>query len=179
MKTIETKLYSFTELSPEARARVIAREAENAELDCSDMTASLEAVCDACDLRLVDYSFGTYDRNHKVRVSGNAEGLEGRRALAWFLRVLIRHGYARPARFVEMQFPGVCGLTGVCYDDTIVETVWKALLEGDNVRHAFDAVSYTLCRECEAEIDYLQSEEWIMETLDQSAEIYTEEGTEF
>ena len=179
MKTIETKLFSFAELAPEARARVISREAENADLDLSDMTASLVAVCEGSGLSLVDYAYGTYCRNHKVRVSGNAEELEGPRALAWFLRVLMSHGYTRPARFAEMQFPGICGFTRVCYDDDIVETVWESLMEGNTVRQAFDAVSGKLCKLAEAELDYLQSEEWILETLDQSAEIYTEDGYEF
>jgi hypothetical protein len=179
MKTIETALYSYDELSDSAKARIIAREAENAEIYYEDMQASLKAVCGASGLRLLDYSYGPDCRNHKVRVSGNTEDMEGHKALAWFLRVLIDAGYSRPPTFAEMTFPGICGFTGVCFDDLIAESVWRSLLEGCNVRDAFDGVSSTLCKSCEDELAYLQSEEWILESLDQTAEIYTEEGEEF
>lgn len=179
MKTITVPLFSYSELSPDAQKRVVSRIAENEEVDFSEMSESLKALCEACNLRLVDYQYGAYCRNHKVKVSGNAEYLEGRKALAWFLQILIQHGYPRPARFAEMTFPGVCGFTGVCYDDDLAETLRKSLLDGADVGMAFDSLSYTLNRMAESELEYLQSEEWILETLDQSAEIYTEEGDEY
>lgn len=179
MKTIETKLFSFNELSPEAKSRVIEREAERVELDYSDMNASLKAICKACNLHLNDYAYGPSCQGHRILVSGSDDELEGHKALAWFLKILIENGYSRPRTFKEMTFPGVCGFTGVCYDDTIAKSVWKSLLEGETVRHAFDSVSGTLCESCEDELEYLQSEECILDYLDQDAEIYTENGTEF
>lgn len=179
MKTISTTLYSFAELSDSAKARIIEREAENAEIDFSEITASLKEICDACNLDLIDWFFGPDCRNHKVSISGNAKNMKGHKALAWFLRVLLDAGYSRPATFAEMTFPGICGFTGVCFDDLIAESVWNSLLDGCNVRDAFDGVSGTLCKYCEKELEYLQSEESILEYLDQDEEIYTEEGEEF
>lgn len=187
MMTITTQIYSYKELSPEAQARVIDNKIKQAENDdyllehtSQEMLDSLKAVCEACNLRLVDYSFGSYCRNWKVGVNNyDVEDLEGNRALAWFLRVLIDNGYARPKHFKDMQFPGVCGFTGVCFDDDIVECVWNELLEGKPVRKAFDRVAKMFCDTLENEYAYLTSEEAILDYLDQSEEIYTEDGEEF
>jgi hypothetical protein len=187
MTTITTQLYSYKELSPEAQARVITnkiRDAENdeclLEFTSQEMLDSLKAVCEACNLRLVDYSFGIYCRNWNVSVNNcMVNDLEGNRALAWFLRVLIDNGYARPKHFRDMEFPGVCGFTGVCFDEDIVECVWKELLDGRTVRKAFDQVAKMFCDTLENEYAYLTSKECIMDYLDEDADIYTEEGEEF
>lgn len=187
MTTITTQLYSYRELSPEAQAKVIQNKIKDAENDefllqftSDDMMESLKEVCKACGLRLVDWSFGTYCRNWKVRVSNyDLEDLSGPRALAWFLRILIDHGYSRPKHFKDMEFPGVCGFTGVCYDDDVVETVWKELLDGETVAKAFDQVAYKFCKSLEDEYAYLTSEECIMDYLDENEEIYTEDGEAF
>lgn len=187
MKTITTQLYSYKELSPEAQATVIANKIKDAENDdclleytSQEMLDSLKAVCEACNLRLVNWSFGTYCRNWDVKVANyDVEDLQGNRALAWFLRILIDNGYARPKHFKDMQFPGVCGFTGVCFDDDIVECVWKELLDGESVRKAFDRVAKMFCDTLENEYAYLTSEEAILDYLNESEEIYTEEGEEF
>ena len=187
MKTITTQLYSFKELSPEAQATVIANKIKQAENDSylleftsQEMLVSLKAVCEACNLRLVNWSFGTYCRDYDIKVSNyDVEDLEGNRALAWFLRVLIDNGYARPKHFKDMQFPGVCGFAGVCFDDDIVECVWKELLDGEPVYKAFDQVAKMFCDTLENEYAYLTSEEAIMDYLDENEEIYTEDGEEF
>lgn len=187
MQTIETTLYSFDELSDDAKATVIANRIKAAQEDSyllenssQEMVDSLKAVTEACGLRLKDWSFGTYCRNWKCSVSNyDLEDMSGNRALAWFLRILLNHGYDRPKHFQDMKFPGVCAFTGVCFDDDVVETVWNALLDGDTVAQAFDQVAYRFCQILEAEYDYLTSEEAIMEYLDTTEEIYTEDGEVF
>jgi hypothetical protein len=181
MKTIETKLYSFAELSEEAKQTVLRREAERVQLDYvgDEMLDSLRAVAEACGFLLHDYSFGPYCQNWKAKISGDNQHMEGNRALAYFLRVLVNHGYARPKTFREMTFPGVCGFTGVCYDDEVCETIWRSLLDGKDMSQAFNSVAGKFCRLWEDEEDYRQSDAAILEYLDQNAEIYTKDGEEF
>jgi hypothetical protein len=184
MKTLIQNIYSFAELSPESQERALEslREAAGADPDAlefqsQEMLESLKSICEACNLRLTNYSFGAYDRSHDIRVSNyDLEDMEGPRALAWFLRVLLRHGYDRPRHFREMGFPGICGFTGVCYDEDIAETVWKYLLDGSTVREAFDGVSGKLCKMLESELEYLQSEDCIRETMDCDLEQFDAEG---
>ena len=185
MKTITTKLYSFSELSPEAKDRVIKNritEAEN-DSDLLDHTAgeivdSIRKFAEACGYTLQDWSISAYSRNNKVRISGGDE-LDGRRALAHVLRALLSHGYARPKRFAEMTFPGVCGITGVCFDDDMIESVWNDLREGESLYRAFCHLADKAGDILEKENEYLTSREAIMETLDESEEIYTENGEVF
>lgn len=185
MKTLIHHIYSFSELDETAKENAIfclqdaaAEDPYLLEHVSHELTESLKSICQAFGLRLMDYSFGTCDRGHKVEVSSyHAEDLSGRRACAWFLRGLLRHGYSRPARFREMTFPGVCGFTGVCYDEDILETVWESLLDGSTVRQAFDSVSGKLCSILEAEENYLTSPAAIREMLDESFEQFDVEGS--
>lgn len=178
MKTIETKLYSFKELSSDAQNRVIERIAENISNDPYDFTLnecmdSLNAVVSACGLRLQNWSIGPYNRNNFARVDCDDEG---NRAKARFLRVLIEHRYPRPARFTDMKFEGVCGFTGVCFDDDVCEAIWEALMDGETLGKAFDRAADRIMRLCEDDLEYRTSKEGILENLDNSEEIYTEEG---
>jgi len=181
MKTIETKSFSYKELSQEAKAKVLQRLSEQADLDFEqqDMLKSMKAICEESNLRLYDWSFGSYCRNWKAKVSGNAEDLEGNRAVAWFLRILIRKGYERPKKFKDMKFPGICGFTGMCYNDDFAQEIYDRLIEGNTVRKAFDFMADRACGMCEKELEYKKSEECILDYLDQDEEIYTEDGNEF
>lgn len=186
MKTIETKLFSYSELSPEAKERVIADRIASAEKDeclleytLEECRESLKSVAEACGFRLTDWSFGTYCRNWKATIQGSNDELSGPRALAHFLRVMIENGYTRPRHFRDMEFPGVCGFTGVCFDDDVCETVWRELMDGETYAVSFDRVAKRFCDIAEDECAYLTSREAILECLDETAEIYTEDGSEF
>lgn len=181
MKTTSTTLYSFNELSLEAQDSVIESVRNSVDISYigNEILASLKAVCSACSLHLDNWSFGPWDRNYNISVSGGASELVGRKALAWFLRILLNHGYSRPESFKDMQFPGVCGFTGVCYDEDVVETVWTALFKGETVAKALDSVAYRFCKLWESEEEDARSNENILLILDRSAEIYTEDGEEF
>lgn len=181
MKTIETKLFSYKELSQEAKAKVLQKHSENADLyfEQQEMLASMKAICEAANVRLYDWSFGSYCRNWKAKIQGNAEDLEGNRAVAWFLRILINAGYDRPKKFKDMRFPGVCGFTGNCYDDDFAQEIYDRLIEGNTVAKAFDFMADRACGICEKELEYKQSKECILDYLNQDEEIYTEDGSEF
>lgn len=181
MKTISTKLYSYKELSPEAQERVIEREAQRAASDPDDFTLSeamdsLKKIAEALGLRLRNWSVGPYNRSNFVQVDCDDEG---NKALARFLRVLLSHGYDRPKTFKSMKFPGVCGFTGVCFDEDVCEAMWEALLDGNTLGKAFDKAGDRIAEIAEKDLEYRQTKECILEFLDDKAEIYTEDGSEF
>ena len=181
MKIIATKLFSFTELSDDAKKRVLKDKADDIHNDPYSFTLdecmeSLKAIVKACDLRLRDWNVGPYNRNNFAKVECDDEG---NRALARFLRVLLSHGYARPKKFTEMEFPGHCGFTGVCFDDDIAEAVWKSLLGGETLGKAFDCAADKIQSICEEDLDYRTSEDGILECLDEEEEIYEEDGSQF
>ena len=184
MKTIETKLFCFRELSPEAQNRVLEQKAEEIQSDPDNFTLSeamdsLKKVIAACGERLADWQVGPYNRNNFARVRHGAEWDGGPRACVKFLRVLLAHGYDRPRHFAEMKFPGHCGFTGVCFDDDVAEAMWGAFLEGASLSEAADRAADRIQDVCEQDLDYRTSRDGILEYLDQDEEIYLENGDEF
>lgn len=181
MKTVETKLYCYKELSQAAKDRVIDRIADRINNEPDDFTLSecmdsLKAIADACDLKLRDWSIGPYNRNNYCRVDCD-DG--GNKAIARFARVLMRYKYPRPGKFKEYKFDGVCGFTGVCFDEDICEEIWKGLLDGETLGKCFDHAAQRIQTICENDLEYRASKAGILENLDQSEEIYTEAGVEF
>lgn len=187
MKTIETKLYCFKELSDEAKERVISKIADDIGKDPDDFTLlecmdSLKAVAAAMGLRLTDWSIGPYNRGNFAKV--NCDDF-GNVAIARFVRCLLDHGYTRKPRFKDMlakgkgSFIGVCGFTGVCFDEDICEAILEALLDGETMTKAFDRAADRIARICEDDLEYRTSKKGILEYLDQDEEIYTEDGDTF
>jgi len=189
MKTIETKLYSYAELSPKAQARVIEREAEriqtqgySEDFTLRESVASLKAVSKALGLRLTDWNIGPYNRNNHCSVNSDEAG---NKAIAQFVRVLIAHGYKRKPTFKAMltqgtgSFVGVCGFTGVCFDEDVCEAILEALLDGETMSKAFDRAADRIHDICEKDLEWRTSKEGILEYLDKKAELYTDDGTEF
>lgn len=181
MKTIQTKLYSYKELSTEAQETVIKTLSEREANRSDDITLdecmdSLKAIAEALGVRLLNWNIGPYNRNNFVKVNCDESG---NKALARVLRVLINHGYERPKHFKDLKCPGVCGFTGVCFDEDIIEAIWESLLDGNTLGKAFDAAGDRIARVAEQDCEYRQSKECILDYLDQDAEIYTEDGKEF
>jgi hypothetical protein len=186
MKTLEIKLFSFDELSPNAQERVIERESQRVYNDPDDYTLSecidsLKAIVSAMGCRLSNWSIGAYNRGNFARISGDDSDRfdGGNKTLALFLRALMRHGYPRPRHFSEMEFTGLCGFTGVCFDDDISEFIWKSLFAGDSFADAIDQAADEIRRIAERDLEYRASRECILDYLDRAAEIYTEAGNEF
>ena len=188
MKTVETKLFSYAELSESAQERVrqqiaefISSDSDNPTLDeCLD---SLRSIVSAMGLSLADWSVGPYSRSNHAGVNipwDRETQLDGgARTLASFLLVLPDHGYTRPAHFAEMKFPGICGFTGVCFDNDIAESIWESLLAGESFNTAIDGAADRIAKICESDLDYRMSDGSILEYPDQDEEIYTEEGETF
>ncbi len=187
MKTIETKLYCFKELSNEAKERVLKQIADDIQNEPDNFTLSecmdsLKAIAGAMGLRLTNWSIGPYNRGNFASVNSDESGNV---AIARFVRCLFDHGYARKPRFKDMltkgtgSFIGVCGFTGVCFDEDICEAILEALLDGETMTKAFDRAADRIATICEDDLEWRTSKAGIMEYLDQDEEIFTEDGDKF
>ncbi len=184
MKTISAQLYSFRELRPSAQEHALAQRAEENHEDPDNFTLSeamdsLKAIVAACGEKLSNWSVGPYNRNNFARIAHGAEWDGGHQTQARFLRVVLAHGYARPARFADLKTPGICGFTGVCFDEDLVEAMWASLIEGGSLSDAADRAADRIKALCEDDIEYHTSREGILEYLDQEEEIYLETGDKF
>lgn len=64
-------------------------------------------------------------------------------------------------------------------DDYLLEYDSQEMLDGETVSRAFDKVAYRFGQILENQLDYLTSEEYIKELIDEDEEIYTEDGEVF
>lgn len=180
MKIIEIKLYSFNELPKEIQEKVIEKKKENVYNDpfCSSLEEgmdSLRAIAKELGFNLRDYQIGPY-----VQCGASVGNYErGNKEIARFLNILIEKGYSRPKKFSEMEFPGICGFTGVCYDDDLCEVIWKELIDGKNWNQAFHAAAVKLGKIIEDEMSYEATKEAILENMGLDEEIYTITGEIF
>jgi len=75
------------------------------------------------------------------------------------------------------NFPGHCPFTGVCYDEDIIESITKSIIiDGNDLRTAFDQVGDLIRKILEKEIEYAQCEEYIKEELDEDEEMFLSDG---
>lgn len=193
MKTVETRLYSFAELSDEAQERVIQNHAESVYSDPDDFTLSecldsLKAICEAMGTPLRDWSIGPHSRGnfakvddlrHPCRQCREADLDEGGiYTVAVFVSMLCRHGYARPKHFCEMEFPGICGFTGVCFDDDLAEFLFREIQSGESWRDAVNMCAEHIARIAERDLEWRASREAFLETED-GEERFTEDGEDW
>lgn len=164
MKIIQ--LYQYKELSEDAqktaRETIYEQKANDPYLMehyYQEMQDSMKEIADACSLKTVDYCFGVHcGHDYKWSVDSDdleAAYLQGNKALAYFLRVLIDAKYPRPKKFSEMKFDGVCGFSGMCYDDSICEAIWESLLAGNWMKQAFTDAAGAICRMLDKEFEYI------------------------
>ena len=102
----------------------------------------------------------------------------GEKVEEWFWECLRPKGYT-PDQLKDGKFPGICGLSGVCFDDDVIEAVLDAIRSGETLSRGFDWAADRIMRICEDDLEYRISEAGILEYLDQDEERYTEEGEEF
>ena len=175
MKTIETQLFSFNELSEEAQEKVIEAKASDILNDPDNFTLdeavdSLKKIVEATGAKLTDWQIGPY--YHGTRASASYEV-----TFEEFRQVLLDHGY--PQGVGQVEFPGTCGFTGVCFDEDVAQTIHDELRDGETFSQAVNAAADKIRQICEDDLEWRASKEGILEYLDRDEEIYTEDGSEF
>jgi len=184
---VETEVFDLAELKekhPEGYERAFEdyqKKTWEWETPCIEETfKSIESVIEASGFSMRNWSLGnSSNRSQDISLRENyyLDDLAGHKALAHFLKVLIKHGYERPKHFKEMQFPGVCGFTGYCFDDDCAEAVWKDLLSGSSLREALSGLDFVYAKQMDAEEEYQRSEESFECWADGMT--FTAEGEEF
>lgn len=190
MRTVETRVYSARELSPDALER--AAEHYVTHLDCipwqDETMDSLKACVSHAGFRIRDYSIGAHS-HCSLELAGDDSilDLRGPRALAWFENhylSLLRIPWAGPGRDTVRRYgywyrPGMvrpCPFTGYCFDDDCIEHVGKRLKDGDTVREAFESLAPVVGKQWEGELDYLRSPEGFLDMAEANEWEFSEDG---
>lgn len=200
MKTVTTDLYSFNELSDDAKQTVIDKFLEGNHYDGDhvheDCKNSLEAFCDLFNASF-DYSVGPYSHS-SVTISSRLDdvllAMKGKRLIAWIVNntdfldrdnrtLTLPNGKTRKSKTLFEKNTKVdnCCLTGVCYDIDLVKEFIDSALKGCSLDECLDDAASELCSVWQKELEYYCTEEYAMEHLSngEQEEKYTIEGLEF
>jgi len=189
MKTIEINLYEFSELSAEIQEKVIEKYRETNQKEGipwqSEIEESFEKFANIFNIQweLIDYE--EPDRNrYSVELEDNIKELTGLRLAKYiwnnyksylykgkyyFLWSKKEPYHALKSRRSKILLDNCCVLTGVCYDDELLHPIYD-FLENPNDNVNFEKLLEncidSLCESIQKEIDYINSDETIIEEIE-------------
>lgn len=175
MHTIETTLYSFVELSDDAKETAIQayRESNTDYLWCEEWRESFNALAEHFNGTVKDFQVSAWGNSYgsiNSRLDDDILDLEGVRAWAW----LHANGYA----LAVDEYP-----TGYCGDHDAFSPLWAFLARpsvGVSIRELIQDCADSLVSGWVADMEYQNSEECALEYLENDdAEHFTVDGTRF
>jgi len=208
MRTIRTKVYKFNELSDEAKEKAIdwCRNVNNDIHDYEDIVSSAKAVADLFDLKFgksyTDIRFGHIEdrilelsgtRLYKYVVNNYYDSLFTPKYIKTIGRELKCKQFickihtGANGKFTQLfskltKVNDGCALTGMCYDDDILQPVYEFLKNPDKsttfedlIKDIENAISKTL-RDIE---EWVNSDEYITEQIEANEYEFTQDGNLF
>jgi len=204
MKTIKIKLYSFSELSEQAQKKAINDFSDNQEFDFiwSDAEQTVNEFCKQTNVRTGNRSWLDFNVNN---IDDTILELTGNRLRTYFINnftflykakylktftghkkhKMIKNMSTRTGEYCSaysniQQVRQSCGLTGVCYDESFLEPIYKFIDSPNSSKNFQDVISdcfESLRKDIESEIESMQTDEYIIEQLNDSDEDFEENGS--
>jgi hypothetical protein len=145
-----------------------------------EIMGSLEATIAACGAELTDWSIGPYSPSDlTVSVDDffeDGEDTEEKKDSAWFFDTILRPFGYKAHKEKGVDFPGLCPLTGICFDDDFLESVYQDLQRDCTLSESLENLADRSREKMEEEIEGEKDEEWMLGAL--SDMWYTEDGEE-
>lgn len=192
MRILETKLFMFDELSGEAKekARTWMRDCNAQDSFAIDEAMdSSKALFEVANIKLTNWEVGPYAYSSVTFDMGDAGKLSGPRAIAWLENNLLSKlritqeafnknrkdymGYGDGYRVGKVKS---CPLTGVCYDEDLLESLRKSVASGDTLKDAFANLADVVRKVTEAECEYQNEDEQIDDTIRANEYEFMEDG---
>lgn len=181
MKKMTIELYSYNELGDEAEKKVI----EDIRSDYSFISIPLNIFTSDLhqSLTAIAKPFGgVKDFFYEPHYNGyvkiwNSYNINHHEQAALFLKVLDDNGYD----IVEGAplFVGVCGFSGMCYDEEILEFLWSQIKNKMTIYRSFINLGGKLSKMIEECEQWIRSDEYILESLDEIEETYLKTGEKY
>lgn len=181
MKTIETKVYQFEELSKEAKQTAIQRmresEYEIGYAYSNDAIKSLQKLAEAFNSELKDYKIDWFEGYRNVISFDVPEYVQdwNKKQIASVIKSL--GSYNKDT----LRGDGECKLTGFCMDEDAIDGVRIAFLRGGitEVKELLMAGYKSWFKACNSDAEYQISDEGITETIEGNDYEFTEDGKRF
>lgn len=199
-------MYQFDELSSEAKQKAMAwyREGEDFEYIFSEVRNTLDAFCAVFPVKWSAFDPDEpYRSSWSINLDDHIEELTGWR-LATYLWNNYRtelfegkyygkwvsveksaehpHGTRHVSRHSRVILDKCCVLTGVCYDDSLLDPIYKFLdspQENINLRDLLDECFHSLLEDVGSELEDLRSDEAIIEAIEANEYEFTEDGGKY
>lgn len=170
MKTLEVKLYSFSELSKEAQEKAIEqyRKSQNGYFDDYDAANTFEKFAEIFNISRYDIDYlEPYRNEYKINLAYDVLNLSGVRLYKYIV-----NNYKD---ILTKDYP----LTGVFYDEAILQPIYNFLKRPYDITF-FELIKKCINSFCKAEdIEYQNSNEYISELLEISEYQFLENGKLF
>jgi len=191
MKTIEVKLYSFSELSDKAKQIAIDqyRDSQTEYFWAEENRQSLEAFCNAFPVQVKNWSYDAQSHNESVLYIGDADfqTMSGPRLISYLIncnwpdlfeykKYTLPSGKTRKSRITIVETS--CPFTGYYMDEVLLSPVREYLKKPLNMdfEDLLTECVYRWGKACMEDCAYQISDEYIIETLINNDYDFTEDG---
>ena len=208
MKTIELKLYEFSELSEDAQQNAISNlDTDNhAEYLAHEVKDTLDAFCAIFPIKWISFDIANCDYSVKFTGEDEHKNLTGIRLLKhlennYFPQLRkgnyrtykgnskhlcikytkLNNGNTYGAFYSRIFFNYECSLTGMCFDSYILDTLLQFRNNPKNVdfEELLTDCVFNLLKGVRIDLEYYESEEFKREELIQLDNLYTEDGEQY
>lgn len=207
MQTVTIKIYKFAELSEEAKEKAIERMRETEFYHSSGYFDTVKKGLDAFNCSLSNYSIdfdniNSSDWTIKFGYDDEVLGLSGLRLRKWLINNICqpymkvtheRKPYGKyfkdtngkwryPRRSKIFVTETTCPFTGVCMDENFLDPIRKFLKQPDNSTTLEELIKECVWETFNAacnEWEYMQSEEYTIENIENNNYDFTEDGEEW
>lgn len=195
MRTHTTNVYSFNELSQEAKEKALNDYREGmTEIFWMDETVeSLKGLFKNCQrVDLTNWSLGDYQSWLNIRFNyDEVENFTGKRAIAWIENNLLiniripensfamngtRRKLAQYGKYYRAGMIKPCPFTGYCADDDFLHDLISEVKQGTDLKTAFEGLAVTCQKLIMNEMEYQQSDEYIKEHFEMNNCEFDEDG---
>jgi len=190
MRTLNIDLYSYSELSEEAKEVALKQWQNNSEeiswMD--EIVDSLKSCISKAGLHLKDWEIGPESYRSYVTISKfDGEDLEGKRAWAWIENNLFsqfripyigdrRKAVSKYGKYYRAGMITPCPFTGYCFDEELIDALKERILKGDTIREAFEHLAYVASKAIEREWEEQLSEPYFADYADANKFEFTIDG---
>lgn len=191
-ETTITKIYTFDELSDEAKEKVIAEARDSdMEINCDELVDCMKSAMNEMEIAIEDYFIGI-DGSGYIKLDAENDDLEGARAYAYIMNNFFEGVDKKKLVYKEWEKRRVshldrkdwmdnCPFSGWCYDFAVKEA-WDSWCndlregKGPSVRDFLDELEWAYLKELSDEY-YGFNEEDARELAEANGYEFLEDGT--
>ena len=184
MKTIELKLYEFSELSEDAKQNALDRHNEDFYFYHSDeYLDTIKTACNHFGYEFSNYRIDWHNANvsyWKITGMEDIQDMRGVRLFKYLHNNEYLSYFCKYDKKIKDLLSGFCPFTGVCHDEDFLDTFRDFIKKPDNrtLKELVNEAIQDVLQCAEKDIEYQLSEEGYAEYCEANERYFDEYGTE-